>query len=116
MVFIRRKYYLQFKAGLTRGMLDQLSVAEANFEIVAATTGMKRSAISVETLINMALRIEANKALKTFADGPAKDLGLKRESRAHMYVLWKVWAQHFRVQNQTKKTSHDQRSGQRKQK
>src|SRR3979409_2049932 len=51
----------QFKAGLSRWMLDQLSIAEANDELVATATGMKNCTLSVDSLVNMALKIEANK-------------------------------------------------------
>ena len=53
----------QFKQGLTRGMLDRLSGAEANWELMSQLMGKPHETVTVDALITMALRIEADRAL-----------------------------------------------------
>ena len=69
----------QFKQGLTRGMLDRLSGAEANFELMSELMGKPHESVSVDALVTMALRIEADRALN-MANEPIKSLSNNNKS------------------------------------
>ena len=60
----------QFKQGLTRGMLDRLSGAEANLDLIAGFTGNPDITIGVDALVSMVLRIEADRALNIGGETP----------------------------------------------
>src|SRR6185437_704474 len=54
----------QFKMGLSAWMLDQLSVAESNHLLAMKTQESSVRPISVEILVKLAIRIEANKRMQ----------------------------------------------------
>ena len=84
----------QFKQGLTRPMLDKLSGAEANIELIASFTGNLDITVGVDALISMALRIEADRALniswRDSQDGHSswQDGALARWSSSRSSEMW----------------------------
>jgi hypothetical protein len=83
----------QFKQGLTRWMLDRLSGAEANWELWTEMAGQPGNAITVDALVTIALKIEADRALITTGEvsrttqpvGSSNGEEAKRETRGCRY-------------------------------
>ena len=55
----------QFKAGLLPWLAEQLSAAEANFNLMRKVSGLDEASVSVDLLMKMGLSIEANRDLQS---------------------------------------------------